>query len=300
VETQREVVKEERRLRYDNQPYGTLLEETVKRFFNETPYEITPIGTMEDLNAAKESDFTDFYAEFYRPDNAVLSNVGDIDVKKTKELVEKYFASIPAPNDPIFRPEVNVQRLESEMRDTVYDQVQLPALIMAYPAPEQYSDDYYAMEMLNAILSQGQSSRIYKSLVDEKKVALQAASIQLSLESAGLNVLFGISNIGASLEDMESAFNTEIEKIKSELISEKDFQKIRNQQESNFVFNFASNAGIASALATYEGFQGDANLINTEIDRYLAVTREDIQRVANKYLNKDNRLVLYWLPASSQ
>jgi len=300
VETQREVVKEERRQNTDNQPYGTLLEETVKRFFKGTPYQTTPIGTMEDINAAKESDFTDFYAEFYRPDNAVLSIVGDIDIEETKKLVDKYFATIPSPEDPVFRPEVKVQRLTSEMRDTVYDQVQLPALIMAYPAPEQYSDDYYAMEMLNTILATGQSSRIYKSLVDDKKVALVAQSIQLAQESAGMNVLFGIANMGASLEDMEAAFDTEIEKIKTELISERDFQKIRNQQESSFVFNFASNAGIASALATYEGFQGDANLINTEIDRYLAVTREDIQRVAKKYLNKENRLVISWLPASGQ
>lgn len=299
VETQREVVKEERRLRYDNQPYGTFLEEVVARIFEGSPYAITPIGTMEDLDAAEEEDFTTFYKDFYRPDNAVLSIVGDLDIPETKKMVEKYFASIPSPKTPIYRPKLNIKPITAEVIDTVYDNIQLPALITAYQAPAQYSDDYYAIEMMNNILASGQSSRIYKSLVDDKKLALQAASIQLALESSGMNVVFGIANMGASLDDMGAAMDAEVERIQSELISEREFQKIRNQVESNFVYNFASNSGIASSLATYEAYQGDANLINTEIEKYLAVTKEDIKRVANKYLKKDNRVVLYWLPKAN-
>jgi predicted Zn-dependent peptidase len=297
VETQREVVKEERRLRIDNQPYGTIQEEVSKRVFKSTPYEITPIGSMEDLNAATEADFVQFYADFYRPDNAVLSIVGDIDIEETKKLVDKYFASIPSPDTEIFRPEFEVQYPDAEVRDTVYDQVQLPALIQAYPAPVRYSEDYYAMEMLNTILAGGQSSRIYKSLVDEKKVALGAGSQQVALEKGGMNFMFGIANIGVGLDQVESAMDEEIGRVQNELISEEEFQKIRNQTESNFIFNFASNSGIATALATYEAYQGDANLINTEIERYLAVTREDIRRVAQKYLDPERRVVLFWLPA---
>lgn len=301
VETQREVVKEERRMRYDNQAYARWSEEVFKRMMKNTPYAVTPIGTMEDLNAAEEGDFISFYKDFYRPDNAVLSIVGDIDIPTTKELVKKYFATIPKPTEPIFRPELNIQWPQQEMVDTAYDSnIQLPALFLAYPAPKEYSDDYYAIEMLNAILAAGQSSKIYKSLVDDKKVAIQAGTFQYPLEESGLNIIYGITNMGASLEDMLAALDSEIEKIKTNLISEREFQKIRNQQESNFVFNFASNAGIASALATYEAYQGDANLINTEIDKYLAVTKEDIKRVANKYLNKENRLVLYWLSGTGE
>jgi predicted Zn-dependent peptidase len=301
VETQREVVKEERRLRYDNAAYARWQEEVFKRMMKDTPYEITPIGTMEDLNAAEEEDFTSFYTDFYRPDNAVLSIAGDIDVAQTKKWVEKYFATIPVPKAPIFRPEIEVLKLQEEMIDTAYDQnIQLPALFISYPAPKQYSDDYYAMEMLNTILAGGQSSKIYKSLVDNKKVAVQAGSFQYPLEDAGLNIIYGISNMGVSLDDVLGALDEEIASIKSELISEREYQKIRNQQESSFVFNFGSNSGIASALATYEAYQGDANLINTEIDKYLAVTKEDIKRVANKYLNKENRLVLYWMPGTGE
>lgn len=137
-------------------------------------------------------------------------------------------------------------------------------------------------------------------LVDNKKVAVQAGSFQYPLEDAGLNIIYGISNMGVSLDDVLGALDEEIASIKSELISEREYQKIRNQQESSFVFNFGSNSGIASALATYEAYQGDANLINTEIDKYLAVTKEDIKRVANKYLNKENRLVLYWMPGTGE
>lgn len=301
VETQREVVKEERRMRIDNQPYARFQEEIFKRVMKGTPYEITPIGTMEDLNAAEEADFMSFYAAFYRPDNAVLSIAGDIDIEATRALVEKYFATIPSPETPVFRPEVISPQIESEMRDTFYDNnIQLPALFMAYPSPKQYSKDYYAMEMLNTILAGGQSSRIYKSLVDEKKLALQATSFQFPLEAVGMNIVLGVANMGASLEEMEAAMDTEIERVKTELISEREFQKIRNQQESSFIFNFSSNAGIAENLAIYETYQGDPDLINTEIERYLAVTREDIQRVARQYLDKDNRLVLFWLPGTGE
>jgi predicted Zn-dependent peptidase len=153
------------------------------------------------------------------------------------------------------------------------------------------------MEMLNTILAGGQSSRIYKALVDEKKVALGAGSQQLGLEKGGMNFMFGIANIGLGLDQVEAAMDKEIERVRTELISEKEFQKIRNQTESGFIFNFASNSGIATALATYEAYQGDANLINTEIERYLAVTREDIRRVAQKYLDPERRVVLFWLPA---
>lgn len=296
VETQREVVKEERRMRYENQPYGTFLEEMTDRIFADTPYETTPIGTMEDLNAATEADFAQFYADFYRPDNAIMSIVGDIDVAKTKKMVEKYFATIKSPKAPIYRPKLEIKALKAEVRDTVYDQVQLPALFVGYPAPAKYSDDYYAMEMLNSILSGGRSARMYKALVDNKKVALEAAALPLSLEAGGVNLIYGIAGMGIGLEKVEAALNEEIEKVQNELISEKEFQKIKNQAENRFVYNFASNEGIATSLVTYEAYQGDANLINTEIKKYLAVSRADIQRVAKKYLDQNKRVVLYWLP----
>ena len=299
IETQREVVKEERRTNYENQPYGTIFEEISKRFFAGTPYSITPIGTMQDINAAEEADFKQFYKDFYRPDNAVLSIAGDINVTEAKALIKKYFSTIKSPSTPVYRPNFKVEFLKSEIRDTVYDQVQLPALIVAYPAPAQYSDDYYAMDMLNKILSAGQSSRIYNALVDEKKVAAGAGANPIALESGGMNFMFGVANIGVGLDAVEAALNEEIERVKTELISEREFKKIKNQVENNYVYNFASNSGIAESLATYETYLGDANMINTEIEKYLAVTREDIQRVAKNYLDNNKRLVLYWLPENN-
>ncbi len=295
VETQREVVKEERRLRYDNQPYGTLLEELMKRAYKEHPYQWTPIGSMEDINAAEESDFIDFYEIFYVPNNAILSIAGDIDVAETKKLVEKYFASIPKGEKPIYRPDIVEPALGGEVRDTVYDQIQLPAVIMGYRSPAQGTDDYYALQMLSNLLTVGESSRLYKSVVDEKQLAIQTGAFNLPLEDPGIVLGFGIANMGVDAAELESAMNAEFEKVQKELIPEKEYQKLRNQIESQIVSQNSSVAGIAESLANYEMYYGDANLINTEIDRYLSVSREDIQEVAKKYLQPDNRVVLYWL-----
>ncbi|MEM6380059.1 MAG: pitrilysin family protein, partial [Bacteroidota bacterium] len=258
IETQRAVVKEEWRTTTQNQPYGTILDEVAKRFFAETPYAITPLGKMEDIEGAQKEDFEQFYEDFYRPDNAVLSIVGDINAKEAKTLVKKYFSTIKPPSKPVYRPQFTMKILESEMRDTVYDQVQLPALIAAYPAPAQYSEDYYAMDMLNRILSAGQSSRIYKALVDEKKVAAGAGANQNALEGGGMNFMFGVANLGVGLDAVEAALNEEIERVKTDLISERELKKIKNQVENNYVYNFASNSGIAESLAIYETYLGDA------------------------------------------
>jgi len=300
VETQREVVKEERRVRYENQPYGTLQEEIAKRAFPNHPYKTTTIGTMEDLNAAEEADFKDFYETFYVPNNAVLSIAGDIDMAETKRLVKKYFGPIPKGEKEIFRPERTPKQLSSEVRDTVYDQVQLPAVVMSYPFPPMGSDDYYAMSMLNKVLSDGQSSRMYKSIVDEEQLAVAAGSFGGDTEHTGSALVFGVANQGVDPAPLEKAMQTEIDKVKAEMISEREFQKIRNQIESQFVSKVANMNGIAENLAVYETHYGDANLINTEIERYLDVTREDMLRVANKYFDADQRVVLYWLPEANQ
>jgi zinc protease len=296
VETQRQVVKEERRQRTDNQPYGKIVEEIMSRAFKVHPYKTTPIGSMADLDAAKESDYVNFYHDFYLPDNAVLTLAGDLTPAQIKPIIEKYFASIPKSSKPIFRPTVVEPPLSQEVRDTVYDKVQLPAVIAAYRSPAENSDDYYAMTMLNTILAEGQSSRIYKSIVDEQQLAVAAGSFSFPLEDPGITIVFGISNMGVDPQKLENAINAQIEKVKTELISENEFQKLRNQIESNLVNKNASLDGIAQNLAVFETHYGDANLINTEINKYLKVTREDLQRVAKKYFDKNNRVLLYWLP----
>ncbi|MTI21450.1 insulinase family protein [Fulvivirga sp. RKSG066] len=300
VETQREVVKEEKRQRVDNRPYGSILEEISKRAYKEHPYRWTTIGSMDHLNAASLDEFMDFYKTFYVPENATLSIAGDIDIKETRELIDKYFADIPRGGNEIPRPDIVEPEQKEEIRDVVYDKIQLPAVIQAYHMPAQGTDDYYALNMLSTLLSGGQSSRMYKKLVDEDQKALQVLAIPFGSEDPGLYLTFGLANMGVSLEDLEEGMDEEIEKVQNELITEKEFQKIRNQVENNIVSGNSTVTGIAENLANYHVYFGDANLINTEIEKYMDVTREDIKNVANKYLNRNNRVVLYYLPESAK
>ncbi|WP_017733800.1 M16 family metallopeptidase [Nafulsella turpanensis] len=299
VETQREVVKEEKRQRIDNVPYMSFQEEIFKRAFKKHPYRWTTIGSMEDLNAAKLEEFMEFYKEYYVPNNATLSIAGDIDIEETKELVKKYFAEIPEGDEP-YRPNIVEPAMTAEVRDTIYDNIQLPAVFQAYRMPGQGTEDYYALNMLTTLLSGGPSARLQKKLVDEEQKALQVVAFPYALEDYGLFITLGLVNMGVPLNELEEGMNEEIKRVKTELVSEKEFQKVRNQIESDFVSSNAKVAGIAESLANYHVYFGDANLINTEIERYNKVTREDLRRVANKYLNPENRVVLYYLPKSAQ
>lgn len=300
VETQREVVKEERRQRIDNQPYGSILEETMKRAYKEHPYKWPIIGSMDHLNAAQEEDYVQFYKDFYTPNNAVLSIAGDIDIEETKKLVAKYFGSIPVKTQNVFRPSIVEPALGGEVRDTIEDNIQLPGVIMTYRIPAQGTDDYYAVNMLSTLLSGGQSSRLNKALVDEQQKALFVGTFPIDMEDPGVTIAFGITNMGVTPDQVEESMSAEIEKVKNELISDREFKKLQNQIESDFVSSNSRVAGIAESLANYHMYYGDANLINTEIDRYMAVTREDIQAVAKKYFTKDNRVVLYYMPKTTQ
>lgn len=296
IETQREVVKEERRQRVDNQPYGSILEETMKRAYKKHPYRWPIIGSIDHLNAAKDEEFIEFYKTFYVPNNAVLSIAGDIDIKDTKELIAKYFSGIPKGSREIPRPTEMEPAQTEEVRDVVYDNIQLPAVIQAYKVPEQGSEDYYAVKMLGTLLSGGQSSRLYKSVKDEQQKALSVGAFPIDMEDPGVVLAFGIANMGVEPDVLEEAMDAEYEKVRNELISEREFQKLRNQVENNFISSNSRIAGIAENLANYHMYYGDANLINTELKRYMDVTREDIKRVANKYFVDKNRVVLHYLP----
>ncbi|MGB5927529.1 MAG: pitrilysin family protein, partial [Cyclobacteriaceae bacterium] len=298
VETQREVVKEEKRQRYDNQPYMTFAQEIFKRAYTEHPYQWTPIGSMEDLDAATLEEFMQFYKKFYVPNNAVLSIAGDLDIDDTKKLVEKYFSEIPRGTAEIPRPDIEEPEKNAEVRDIIYDNIQLPAVFHAYHMPAQGTDDYYALSMLTQVLSGGPSARLNKQLVDKQQMALQVFAFPYALENPGLFITLGITNIGVTPEDLENAIDSEIANVRDDLISEREFQKIRNQIEVNFVSQNSRVAGVAESLANYHMYFGDANLINTEIEKFMDVTREDLKRVANKYLVEENRVVLHYLPMS--
>ncbi len=300
VETQRQVVKEERRSRYDNQPYGRLLEEAVKRIFSVHPYKYTPIGSLEDINAATEQDFVDFYREFYRPDNAILSIAGDIDIEQTRKLVDLYFRDIPRGKGEIYRPKIVEPRIAGELRDTVYDNVQLPAVLFGYQTPARGTPDFYPMKMLTMLLSKGGSSRLNTRLVDEQQKATEVGAIAFALEDPAPCVLYSIASKNVDGRELETAMDAVISSVQQELISEKEFQKLQNQVENDLISANNNVAGIAENIANYEMFYGDAHLINNELNRFRQVTREDILRVAKKYLSSDARIVLYWLPKGKQ
>jgi predicted Zn-dependent peptidase len=300
VETQRKVVKEEKRERYENQPYGSLLEETFKRAYHVHPYKWLPIGSVQYIDKATIDEFRDFYNTFYVPQNATLVISGDINIDKTEDLINKYFSTIPRGTKPIPRPTVVEPPLNGEIRDTVYDNIQLPLVLQAYRIPAVGKEDYYSLEMLTTLLSSGESSRLQKAVVDKKQKAVNVGAFPFSLEDSGLFIVYGICNVGVSPVDLEKAMQEELDKTVNEKISEKEFQKLRNQIENDFVSGNSTDAGVASNLATYHVLYGNTNLINSEIDKYMNVTIDDIQKVAKKYLTKDNRVVLYYLPKSAK
>lgn len=299
VETQRKVVKEERRQGIDNRPYGTILENIFGKSYSVHPYHWTPIGSFQYIDKATIEEFRDFYHTFYVPNNAVLSIAGDFKIDEMKALVAKYFSEIPKGKKDIYRPKEVEPKRTAEVRDTVFDKIQLPAFISGYHIPAQGTDDYYAINMLTTLLSGGQSSRLYKELVDNQQLSVFSASIPLSLEDPGLFIVYAIAAMGKEAHELENAVEKEIDKVKNNLIGQEEFEKLKNQTENDFIRENNTVLGIAKNLANYKMFFGNTDLINTEIERYMKVTREDIKRVANLYLNKENRTVLYYLPKSA-
>jgi zinc protease len=347
VETQREVVKEEKRQRVDNQPYGSFQENMFDAAYDKHPYTWVPIGSMQHLDAAQEIDYVNFYRTFYVPANATLSIAGDINIDATKKMIETYFASIPKGqalnlfrdlellNDADFkskyaiekskfdlknpyatvdkdakamwtkysntaiaipRPESTFEKIGKVARETIYDNIQLPAVFMGYKIPAETDKDFVALQMLNMALSNGGSSRMNRVMVDEKQEAVAVFSFAFDMEDPGIGLIGCIGAGGSTCEKLESSMDVEIEKIKSDLISEEEFQKIVNQLENELVSLNASVAGIAENLAENYVYFKSTEMINKQMEMIKAVKREDIQRVAKTYLTQDSRVILYYLP----
>lgn len=297
LETQREVVKEEKRKNYDNVGYRSFSHEAAKRLFKTHPYRWTTIGSMDHLNKATLEEFIAFYHKYYVPNNAVLTIAGDIDVKETKKWIEDYFGPIARGKSEIERPNIVEPLLSEEVIDTIYDpNITTPAVFVTYRTPKQTSREAYIMSFLNDILSNGTSSRIHKQIVEKKQLALQSTSFMINGEDYGRITLFGLLSQGKKMEDLLSAIDAEIYKMQNYLISGDEYDKEMNQLELYFISKNRTMAGISETLSDYYLFFNDTNLINTEIDLYRNITREDIKQVAIKYLNKKNRVVLYYYP----
>lgn len=296
VETQRGVVKEERKSRLDNTPYGSILENLAKYTATGTPYEWTPIGAAQYIDQATIEEFRAFYKEFYVPNNAVLAIVGDIDIEKTKELVMAYFADIPRGAD-IVRPTFSVPMgTNPQSVDINEASTPLPALIYSYRTPKRGEKDAYAIEVLAQILATGNSSRLYRNMVDKQQLALGVQAIPLDLESGGLLGLFAVVHPGTQLDKLGAEFDRELDLVQTAGVTDREFQKAMNQIETQFAARFDEVLDKAQALASYETYFNNPDLINTEIDHYTSLTREDIQRVARTYLMPSNRVTLRYLP----
>jgi predicted Zn-dependent peptidase len=301
VDTQNEVVKEEKRLRYDNSPYGQLIPQVKKYMFTKHPYRWTTIGSMEHLDASKLEEFQAFNKKFYIPNNAVLIVAGDIsNPTQTKEWIEKYFGSIPK-GPAIVRQTFVEDPITQPITATFEDSnIQKPMVVTAYRTPSMKTRDARVLDMISTYLSDGKSSKLYKKIVDDKKMALQIGAFSYNQEDYGTYILYGMPQGEFTSNDLIKEVDEEIVKLQTELISENDLQKLKNKYENNYVSGNASVEGIADNLATYYLLYGDVNLINTEIEMYNSITREEIRDVAKKYLNPNQRLILDYVPAKDK
>ncbi len=296
VQTQNEVVKEEKRLSFDNRPYGNMIIDIFKNLFKNHPYHRSLIGSMQDLDSAKLPEFKAFFKKYYVPNNAVLSIAGDIDIAKAKEQIEAYFGPIPK-GAPVVQPDVTEQPITKEIIDTAYDaNIQIPAILTAYRTPGQNTQDSRVLELIANYLSNGGSSVLSKKMVDEKKEALTVASFNYALEDYGAYLTFALPNAGTPLDTLLHEIDIEVEKVRTTLISKEDMEKLRNQMENQIVSQNQRMLGIAQNLARAYMFFKNTDYVNQQLEDYKKITREQIREVAQKYLAPSQRLVLYYLP----
>jgi predicted Zn-dependent peptidase len=297
VDTQNEVVKEEKRMRYDNSPYGKWNEEVKSYLYKLHPYSQTTIGKMEHLDAATLDEFMAFNKKYYIPNNAVLTVAGDIDIPQTKKWIDDYFGSIPK-GTSIIRKFPQENPITQTIKEEAFDpNIQIPAVFLAYRTPGRNTRDARVLDIISTYLSQGKSSKLYKKLVDDKKMSLQVAAFNMNNEDYSTYVILSLPLGETQLETLITEIDEEVAEIQKELISEKDYQKLQNQFESNFVNSNSTIEGIANSLAEYYTFyNGDTNLINNELDIYKSISRKEIRKVAQKYLNPNQRLELHYLP----
>jgi zinc protease len=300
VKTQSEVVKEEKRLRIDNQPYAKFIYTVFADVFKEHPYRWAPIGSMAHLEAARLDEFKAFFKKYYVPNNAVLAIAGDIDIEKTKQMVKAYFEPIPK-GPEVIRKKIEEKPMGKELIDTAYDaNIQIPAIFATYRIPGFKSEDAKALEMISSILSGSGSSRLQTKLVDQKKTALQVAAINYPLEDYGLYITLALPNNNASLDDLLKDIDAEVADLQKNLISETEYKKLQNQFENAFINSSNTMLGVAQNLANGYTFYNNTNHINEELTAIRAVTREKIREVAAKYLTTNNRVVLRYLPESAK
>lgn len=298
VETQNGVIKEERRQTQDNRPYGNLISEVTRHLFPGTGYYHAIIGTIEDLDNATLDDFLNFHKTYYVPNNAVLVVAGDFKKDQTKKWIQEYFGPIPAGQAIMRAPFVSkpiTEQINAKFEDP---NIQTPMMVLAYKTPPANSREALVLDFISSILSDGKSSRLSKTMVDDKKMALFVGAFNYALKNSGMYLIYGLPMGEFTMDDLKTVIDEEIKKLQNELISEREYQKLMNQYENSFVQSNSTPEGIATTLVTNFTMFGDANRINTQLEMYRSITREEIQEVARKYLNPNQRLYLQYIPES--
>jgi zinc protease len=297
---EREVVKEERRLRLDEPPFGHLNEIVFAAAYATHPYHNTPIGSMADLDAATIADVRDFHRTFYVPDNATIVITGDFAPAQARRWVASYFGSIPRGTRRISRTFPAELPQSSERRRVVHDaQAPLPAVVLAFHIPSEKDPDFFALDVASNLLSAGESSRLYQSLVYAKQIAVAAGGETVALEDPGLFYFYAILQNGQTAEAGEAALTAEADRLRNELVGEAELTKAKNQFISHLVFDRATLEERGSAIAHAAVILGDWTWVNREMAQYAKVTAADVQRVARKYFVPTNRTVVHMLPPAA-
>jgi zinc protease len=292
--SEREVVKEERRFRVENPPYGRLFEDLYAVAFTVHPYHHTTIGSMEDLNQATLADVQEFYRTFYRPDNATVIVVGDVAAEECFAWAEKYFGGIPKPQQPVPRQNlVEPPQTEAKQFTKNYGaNSPLPAVVEGYKMPAAFAPDYYALNLASSILSSGESSRLYRKLVYESQLAAQAAGIGNFTEDPNLFLAFAVMNQGKTAEEGKAAIESVLAEMKEQPVSEHELEKAKNQVLAATIFAREGDQQTGDTLGFAAVIGKDPELVNREADRYLAVTPADIERAAREYFAPARSTVL--------
>jgi predicted Zn-dependent peptidase len=299
LDTQRDVVKNERRWSVDNQPYGTWWEKLPALAFPpDHPFHHSLIGSMEDLTAASLDDVAAFFSTYYTPDNAVLSIAGDLDGPETRRLVEDYFGAIPrgSPRPPLPSTALPA-RFGTSVREVVADDVRLPRLYLAFRIPPFGTEAGYAASVAGAVLGMKRGSRLHRVLVRERQVAAEVTAFTFDLtKGSDLLVIDATARPGVSAERLESEVALEVERLRREGVSPGEVERALALIETDFTTSLQSASDRADKLSQFATYFGDPGLINTQVARYRAVTPEHVSAFARDWLGPDNRVSLVYVP----
>jgi predicted Zn-dependent peptidase len=298
VETQRGVVLEEMKQRNDNTPYGSAYNILVSKLFPGTRYSWTPIGDADNIKNARNEDFRNFYNQNYLPSNAVLVIAGNIDIPIVRGYVEEYFGGLPM-QKPQPKKDTIIAPLVQAYREQIVDpKAELPAVYIGFRSVSLKDSNYYAVELLNKILGSGNSSRLYKRLVDKEQAAIEVAAEAITFNYSGGTLFYALASGESETEDIEEMILEELNNIIKNGISDEELTKVKNISESGFIYARKNLLTLATALASSTVLYGTPESVNTEIDKYLKVTKEDIQRVAKTYFSSDKRVTLIYKPSA--